>query len=73
MAQAASHPHVAARGTIVEVDGVPQPAPAPRFSATPAALGRRPAVPGEHTDEILEEAGFSPGDIAQLRTDGTVA
>jgi alpha-methylacyl-CoA racemase len=55
------------------VDGVPQPAPAPRFSATPATLGRPPAVPGEHTDEVLEQAGLSREEIAQLRTDGTVA
>jgi alpha-methylacyl-CoA racemase len=73
MAEAASHPHVVARNTIVEVDGVPQPAPAPRFSATPATLGRPPAVPGEHTDEVLEQAGLSREEIAQLRTDGTVA
>jgi len=73
MAEAASHPHVAARDTIVTVDGVPQPAPAPRFSATPATLGRRPPVPGEHTDEVLHEAGLSSGEIAQLRADGTVA
>jgi alpha-methylacyl-CoA racemase len=73
MAEAASHPHVMARGTIVEVDGVSQPAPAPRFSATPAALGRPPSVPGEHTDEILHEAGLTTEEIAALHTDGTIA
>jgi alpha-methylacyl-CoA racemase len=71
--QAASHPHVVARRTIVEVDGVAQPAPAPRFSATPTALGRRPSVPGEHTDEVLTEAGFTPAELATLRQAATIA
>jgi alpha-methylacyl-CoA racemase len=73
MAEAAQDPHVRARGTIVEVDGVAQPAPAPRFSATPAALDRRPAVAGEHTDEVLWDLGFTSEEIAALRADGTVA
>jgi alpha-methylacyl-CoA racemase len=73
MRDAADHPHVRHRGTIVERDGVPQPAPAPRFSATPAALDRPPSVPGLHTDEILTEGGFSDQEIASLHTDGTVA
>ena len=73
MAAAASHPHVIARGTIVEVDGVPQPAPAPRFSATPSALGRPPSVPGEHTDEVLREVGFEDDEVAGLRRAGVVA
>jgi alpha-methylacyl-CoA racemase len=73
MGQAASHPHVVARGTIVEVDGVAQPAPAPRFSETPAALGRRPSVPGEHTDEVLTEAGFTNDELSALREAGAIA
>jgi alpha-methylacyl-CoA racemase len=73
MGQAASHPHVAARHTIVEVDGVAQPAPAPRFSATPAALQRRPSVPGEHTDEVLTEAGFTNAELSALREAGAIA
>jgi alpha-methylacyl-CoA racemase len=73
MTEAASHPHVAARHTIVEVDGVPQPAPAPRFSGTPAQLSRRPAVPGEHTDEVLTEAGFTAAELADLRATSTIA
>ncbi len=73
MGEAAQHPHMAARQTIVEVDGVPQPAPAPRFSGTPAALGRRPAVAGEHTDEVLAEAGFADDEVAALHRAGTVA
>jgi alpha-methylacyl-CoA racemase len=73
MREAADHPHVRARQTIVERDGVPQPAPAPRFSATPAGLDRPPAVPGEHTDEVLQEWGFSADELAGLRRTGAVS
>lgn len=73
MREAAQHPHMAARGTIVEREGVPQPAPAPRFSVTPAELGRAPAAPGQHTDEVLTTWGFSPSEVANLRADHTVA
>jgi alpha-methylacyl-CoA racemase len=73
MREAADHPHLRARGTIVERGGVPQPAPAPRFSATPGELDRPPAVPGQHTDEVLLAWGFSPHEVAGLRSAGTVA
>jgi alpha-methylacyl-CoA racemase len=53
MAEAPSHPHNQARQTFVEVDGVIQPAPAPRFSRTPGALQGPAARPGAHTDEVL--------------------
>jgi len=66
-------PHIAARGTYVDLDGVPQPAPAPRFSATPAELDRPPAVAGQHTDEILRAAGCTADEIATWRTAGAVA
>ncbi|MEZ5144156.1 MAG: CaiB/BaiF CoA-transferase family protein [Acidimicrobiales bacterium] len=68
-----AHPHVRERGTYVEVDGVPQPAPAPRFDRTPASLGRPPAPAGHHTDEVLAEHGFSLDEIATLRAAGAVA
>src|SRR4030095_11904578 len=45
MAEAPVHPHNRARGTFVEVDGVPQPGPAPRFSRTPGGIRRPPAAP----------------------------
>lgn len=55
--EAAEHPHIRERGTLVERDGILQPAPAPRFSGTPAELGTLPPRPGEHTREVLTECG----------------
>ncbi|MEX2254184.1 MAG: CaiB/BaiF CoA-transferase family protein [Acidimicrobiia bacterium] len=73
MTEAAEHPHIKARGTIIEHDGVLQPAPAPRFSRTKAEVTRAPAKPGEHTDEVLTERGFSSDEIAKLRDAGAIA
>ncbi|HVM65412.1 MAG TPA: CaiB/BaiF CoA-transferase family protein [Acidimicrobiales bacterium] len=70
--EAPQHPHNVARGTFVEVGGIPQPAPAPRFSRTPAAVQRPPAHDGQHTDEVLADWGFSPDEIAKLRQSGAV-
>jgi len=52
-AEAPDHPHNRARGTFVEIDGVVQPAPAPRFSRTGADLPSPPRQPGQDTDAIL--------------------
>ncbi|MER7704603.1 CaiB/BaiF CoA-transferase family protein [Kitasatospora sp. NPDC097605] len=60
MRQAHAHPHLASRATYVEADGVTQPAPAPRFSATPGALRRPPARPGADTAEVAADWGL-PG------------
>jgi len=70
--EAAGHPHNRARGTFIDVGGVTQPAPAPRFSRTPAQVQRPPAHDGQHTDEVLREWGFAAGDIDQLRQSGAV-
>ncbi|MFD2767026.1 CaiB/BaiF CoA transferase family protein [Micromonospora eburnea] len=72
-AEAPDHPHLAARGVFVDHGGVTQPAPAPRFSATPTSVRRPPPRPGEHTDELLVEAGFDAERIAALRAAGAVA
>ena len=66
-------PHLVARGTVVEIEGVPQPAPAPRFSGTPARLDRPAPEAGEHTDEILGELGYAPAAVADLRSSGAVS
>jgi alpha-methylacyl-CoA racemase len=56
---APGHPHNAARGTFVELDGVMQAAPVPRFDRTPGAIRRPPPIPGEHAEEILAELGLA--------------
>jgi alpha-methylacyl-CoA racemase len=66
------HPHNTERGTFVVVDGVRQPAPAPRFTATPAAIRHGPPKLGEHTDEALREWGFVQDEIAALRASGAL-
>jgi alpha-methylacyl-CoA racemase len=65
--EAPDHPHNRARGTFVEVGGLPQPAPAPRFSATPAGVPSAPPRPGEHTAEALAAWGFGSSEIGDLR------
>lgn len=53
--EAPAHPHLAARGTFTEHAGIVQPAPAPRFSATPGSVRRPPALPGAHTAEVAHD------------------
>ncbi|MGH9030678.1 MAG: CaiB/BaiF CoA transferase family protein [Acidimicrobiia bacterium] len=72
MPEAAAHPHMRARRTIVEEFGIPQPAPAPRFSRTGGAIQGPPAWPGQHTDEVLAAWGFTADEIAKLRDAGAV-
>ncbi|RIL04936.1 MAG: carnitine dehydratase [Proteobacteria bacterium] len=73
LGEAPEHPHMKARGTFVEVDGVQQPGPAPRFSRTAAKIERPPAHPGEHTDEALADWGFAQDELAKLRQSGAIA
>jgi alpha-methylacyl-CoA racemase len=72
MAEAPNHPHNQLRGTFVEVEGVVQPGPAPRFSRTPSKIQRPPAKPGEHTEEALHEWGFSAAELEKLRSAGAI-
>jgi len=73
LVEAAGHPHNTARRAFIQVEGVDQPAPAPRFSVTPGGVHRAPPKPGQHTDEILAEwGGFSDGEISALRRLGAV-
>jgi alpha-methylacyl-CoA racemase len=58
LAEAPQHPHLAARGTFVDVEGRTLPAPAPRLSRSGARAPQAGPRPGEHTDEVLRELGF---------------
>ena len=73
LAEAPQHPHNVHRGTFVEVEGVSQPAPAPRFSRTPAEVPSRPPLAGEHTSEALVEWGIDPDRVEKLHASGAVA
>ncbi|MFH8791412.1 CaiB/BaiF CoA transferase family protein [Streptomyces sp. NPDC017941] len=53
--EAPHHPHLAARGTFTDHGGITQPAPAPRFSATPTAVRGAPAQPGADTAEVARD------------------
>jgi alpha-methylacyl-CoA racemase len=67
-AEAPAHPHLAARGTYVEHHGIVQPAPAPRFSRTPAVLGAPPSTPGADTRAAL--AAWGVDDVDALIASG---
>ena len=58
--EAGAHPHVMQRSTLIEVDGIEQAAPAPRFSRTPAGRPASPSQPGADTAEVFAE-WLSPG------------
>ena len=68
--EVAAHPHAQARGGYIQVNGITQPAPAPRFSRSAPEAPRPPVRAGAHTDAVLAEAGYSADQIAQLRRDG---
>lgn len=70
LAEATRHPHAVARAAYVEVAGVTQPAPAPRFSRSPPGDPRPAPDVGADTDAVLAEAGFAPAEIAALRAAG---
>ncbi|MDU0290052.1 CaiB/BaiF CoA-transferase family protein [Saccharothrix longispora] len=71
--EAPAHGHNAERGTFVEVGGVPQPAPAPRFDRTPAGEPTAPPATGADTDEVLAGLGLTGDEVAALRSAGVVA
>ena len=67
MEEASRHPHNLARKTYVEIEGVVQPAPAPRFSRTAGEIQGPAATVGQHSEEVLRNWGFSAVEIADLR------
>lgn len=73
MAEAPEHPHNAKRGTFVEVEGVVQPGPAPRFSRTPGEIQGPVPDPGQHSAGILADWGWPADRIHELRTSGAIS
>jgi alpha-methylacyl-CoA racemase len=73
MTEAIAHPQARARQAFVNVAGIMQPAPAPRFSRTPSVTQLPPPAPGEHTHSVLTELGYSAAHIQRLRDCGAIA
>src|SRR3546814_17418266 len=67
MSEAMKHPQNVARGSFVDIDGVPQPGPAPRFGRTRSEVQRPPAQAGGPPDEGLAEGGFSTDETGRKR------
>jgi alpha-methylacyl-CoA racemase len=72
MAEAPQHPQMKARGTFIELDGVVQPAPAPRFSRTQPEIRQSAGSVDKHPDEALHDWGFSAAEVAELHTCGSI-
>ena len=68
--EAPQHPHNVARKTFVEIAGVTQPAPSPRFSRTPGFIRSPAPKPGSDTADILSAAGYSPSELGALLATG---
>ena len=73
MSEAAQDEHMQARKSIIERDGVLQPAPAPRFSRTEPTIEHSAPWPGQQTDSALADWGFADGEIAKLRETRAIA
>ncbi|SQD95578.1 MULTISPECIES: CaiB/BaiF CoA-transferase family protein [unclassified Parafrankia] len=72
LGEVSAHPHHQARDGFPELDGIPHPAPAPRFGRTPAAIRTAPPRPGEHTREALADWGFTDDELQTLHRDGAI-
>jgi alpha-methylacyl-CoA racemase len=72
LAEAPRHPQNVARSTFVEIEGVVQPAPAPRFSRTVPPTPGRPALPGDQTGAVLADLGVTDAAVQELLAAGVV-
>jgi alpha-methylacyl-CoA racemase len=72
LSEAPEHPHNKQRKTFVEYEGVLQPAPAPRFSRTKPELKGPPPIPGQDTETVLTEFGFTTQEIESLKASQTI-
>jgi len=70
--EAPEHPHNRARGTFVEIEGVMQAAPAPRFSRTSPPVPAPPPEPGGDTLDLLSRFGFQTQEIERLQGERVV-
>ena len=70
--EAPDHPHNKTRQTFVKVQGVTQPAPAPRFSRTQGKIQSPAALTGENTEEVLSDWGFSDSEISYLKMNNMI-
>lgn len=70
--EAPKHPHNVERRTFVEIDGVVQPSPTPRFSRTVPEIRKPPSAPGADTERVLAEWGFSQDEIRALKDTGAI-
>ncbi|MBT5005124.1 MAG: CoA transferase, partial [Halieaceae bacterium] len=70
---APSHPANVARNAYIEVDGITQPAPAPRFSRTPSEVRNGGSAAGADTETILAEMGFSENEVDELKNAGAIS
>lgn len=72
LGEATVHPHIRSREAIIDVEGVTQAAPAPRFSRTSTGPVRAPHRAGSDTCDVLREAGFSESELEELRSSGAL-
>lgn len=72
MTEAPDHPHNKARNSFLEIDGVVQPAPAPKFSRTEPSVRSSASAAGSDTDEVLAGIGYSAAEISRLREAGAL-
>ncbi len=70
--EAYAHQHNQERQTFVEIAGVMQPAPAPRFSRTPGEISAPPPHPGQHTEQVLTRLGFTGEEISTLKEQNAI-
>jgi len=64
--EVSEHPHNKARGVMVDIAGVPQPAPAPKLSRTPGKAHEAKGPRGANTEEILRELEYSDSQIQRF-------
>ena len=72
LAEAPHHPHNVARKTFIDVGGVVQPAPTPRFSGTPSVKPEIAPQSGANTDYVLAALGHDAASLAELRASGVI-